>query len=99
MAKFFLTYKAIADLSSIWEYTFDTWSERQADKYHEMLTSAFEDIVKQPALGKKYPEIDISLMGFRVGKHIKFYPIINAIDIEIFRILHYKMDLKKRIEE
>jgi len=99
MAKYFLTSKAINDLSAIWEYTFDKWSERQADKYHEMLTSSFEDIVKQPALGKKYPEIDMNLMGFRVGKHIIFYRIANSIDIEILRILHYRMDLKNRIEE
>lgn len=33
MASYVLTNKAVEDLSSIWEYTFDTWSERQADKY------------------------------------------------------------------
>ncbi len=30
MAKFKLTNKAVEDLSKIWEYTFEVWSENQA---------------------------------------------------------------------
>ena len=33
MAKYKLTNKAVEDLSDIWNYTFDHWSERQADFY------------------------------------------------------------------
>ena len=33
MAKYSLTRKAVEDLSKIWNYTFDTWSENQADTY------------------------------------------------------------------
>ena len=32
MSKFYLTNKANEDLDEIWEYTFDEWSEMQADK-------------------------------------------------------------------
>jgi toxin ParE1/3/4 len=35
--KYKLTYKAVEDLTKIWDYTFDKWSEKQADKYFEML--------------------------------------------------------------
>ena len=31
MAKYELTNKAIEDLTEIWEYTVDKWSEQQAD--------------------------------------------------------------------
>ncbi len=31
MAKYQLTNKAVEDLTNIWEYTVDTWLERQAD--------------------------------------------------------------------
>ena len=31
MAKYHLTNKALEDLTNIWEYRVDTWSERQAD--------------------------------------------------------------------
>lgn len=33
MAKYNLTKKAVEDLTKIWNYTFDTWSENQADAY------------------------------------------------------------------
>ncbi|NTS44002.1 type II toxin-antitoxin system RelE/ParE family toxin [Flavisolibacter sp. BT320] len=99
MAKYFLTNKAVEDLAAIWEYTYDTWSERQADKYHEMLTSSFQEILEHPDLGKKYPEIDTSVMGLRVGKHIVFYRMVQSSDIEVLRILHQRMDLKSRMQD
>jgi len=36
MAEYVLTNKAVADLSDIWNYTFNVWSESQADKYYQM---------------------------------------------------------------
>ena len=37
MAKYYLTNKAVDDLTKIWNYTFDQLSEQQADKYYQML--------------------------------------------------------------
>ena len=37
MAKYLLTNKAVEDLADIWNYTFDVWSEKQADAYYNML--------------------------------------------------------------
>ena len=37
MAKYKLSNKAVNDLTAIWNYTFDKWSENQADKYYLML--------------------------------------------------------------
>ena len=99
MAKYFLTKKAVEDLTAIWEYTFETWSERQADKYYAMLAASFEQILEHPEMGKKYPEVDAGLMGLRVGRHIVFYRVMPANNIEVIRILHQSMDLKSRIEE
>ena len=31
MAKFIITNKAVEDLSKIWNYTYEFWSENQAD--------------------------------------------------------------------
>lgn len=41
MANYVLTNEAIRDLSNIWNYTFETWSERQADIYYSMLIKHF----------------------------------------------------------
>jgi toxin ParE1/3/4 len=37
MAKYKLTNKAVDDLTRIWNYTFDKWSEYKADTYYLML--------------------------------------------------------------
>ena len=37
MAEYKLTNKAVEDLSKIWDYTFEVWSENQADKYYDEL--------------------------------------------------------------
>jgi plasmid stabilization system protein ParE len=52
MAEFLLRPKAVADLDSIWDYTVDTWSEEQAERYIRMLHSGFESIAREPARGR-----------------------------------------------
>lgn len=99
MVKYFLTNKAVEDLSQIWEYTYEVWSESQADRYYELLISSFQEIFKNPELGNNYHEIDNAVLGLRVGKHIVFYRINQSGDIEIIRILHQRMDLKSQMEE
>ena len=98
MAKYFLTNKAIEDLSAIWEYTYEVWSESQADKYYLLLTGSFREIVQNPGRGRNYDEIGESILGLRVGKHVVFYRIVKPSDIEILRILHQRMDLKNKID-
>ena len=100
MAKFRFTNKAVDDLSSIWNYTFDVWSERQADLYYDMLIGFCQEIARNPlTIGKRYDRIDENIYGRRAGKHILFYRILSDDEIEIVRILHSSMDLKKRIKE
>jgi toxin ParE1/3/4 len=99
MAKYFLTNKAVEDLSKIWEYTYEVWTENQADKYYSLLIDSFREISENPELGKNYKEIDSTILGLSVGKHIVFYRVAKAAEIEVLRILHQSMDLKKRIKE
>ena len=54
MAKYLLTRKAVEDLADIWNYTFDEWSERQADDYYNMLIASCQKITTNPWLfGKR----------------------------------------------
>ena len=99
MAKYLLTSRAIDDLSEIWVYTYEVWSESQADRYYELLTNSFQEIVQSPGLGKKYDEIDKAIFGLRIGKHIVFCRVAQSGDIEILRILHQRMDLKNKTDE
>lgn len=99
MAKYHFTHKAIEDLSSIWNYTFDTWSERQADLYYEMLINSCQEIAKNPILGKEYKEIGEKIYVYKANKHIIFYSIEASQEIVIIRILHGSMDLRNRMHE
>ena len=99
MAKYNLTNKAVEDLTEIWDYTFDKWSEKQADKYYEMLLKNCQDIADEPTIGRNYEGIENELFGLKSNRHIIFYRKIEDKPIEITRILHGRMDLKKRINE
>ena len=99
MAKYFLTNKAVEDLSKIWDYTYGVHSENQANKYYELSIDSFQEIIQKPTLGKQYKEIDNTIQGLRVGKHIVFYRLVKNHNIEILRILHQRMDLRSKIDE
>lgn len=99
MAKYNLTKKAVEDLTGIWNYTFENWSENQADAYYKMLIENCQEIADKPNLGKNYDGIINNLFGFKTGRHIIFYRKIYVAEEEITRILHVQMDLKNRISK
>jgi toxin ParE1/3/4 len=99
MANVILKQEAIDDLNTIWAYTFEKWSENQADKYYEMLKFSCKEIGKNPEIGKEYTTISNNLFGLHSGRHIIFYHFIDKNEIEIIRILHGRMDLKNRLNE
>ena len=99
MASYILTNKAVEDLSTIWDYTFEVWSETQADKYYYMLLDYCQDLADNKLSGKHYPEISEEIFGIGAGQHIIFYRRIKNNRIEVARILHSRMDLKNRLQE
>jgi len=99
MAEYKLTNKAVEDLSKIWDYTFEVWSQQQADKYYDGIISNCKEIAENPELGKNYEGISEKLLGMKANRHIIFYRTLNNNYVEITRILHERMNLKKRITE
>ena len=99
MAKYKFTNKAVDDITRIWNYTFDNWSENQADTYYHMILQNCKEVANFPELGKKYSGVTENLLGFKAGRHIIFYRKMDETEVEITRILHEQMDLKNRIIE
>lgn len=99
MAKVILRQGAIDDLTDIWNYTKQEWSESQAERYYEVIKLACKEIGRKPNIGKVYTEISKNLLGFKSGRHVIFYHLISADEIEVIRILHERMDLKSRVYE
>ena len=93
MAEVRYTHKAVEDLTDIWNYTADVWSERQADDYYEMLVASCRKIADNPE--RKLGE---GIYGFKVNRHIVFYRILSD-EIEVVRILHERMDLSNRFAD
>ncbi|MEO0555333.1 MAG: type II toxin-antitoxin system RelE/ParE family toxin [Bacteroidota bacterium] len=98
MSKYQLTHLAIQDLSDIWNYTFENWSEQRADIYYDQLVNAFESIIINPDHGRSYDGIRNGLRGLKINRHIVFYRIISSELIEITRILNERMDLKNQLK-
>jgi len=99
MAKYKLTNKAVEDLSKIWDYSYEVWSENQADKYYFELLEDCQLLAENQNLGKNYTEIDNDIFGYKSGQHIIFFRKFSENEIEITRFLHSRMDLKNRIQE
>lgn len=99
MAKVILRQKAIIDLNDIWNYTFEKWSEKQADKYYAIIKLTCHGIGENPDSGKEYGGISKDLLGLQAQKHIIFNKLISVDRIEVVRILHERMDLKNRLNE
>lgn len=99
MPKYHLTNKAVDDLSEIWDYTYEVWSENQADKYYFDLLEGCKELSENQILGRNYNEIEKEIFGYLHGQHVILYRILNEKEIEIIRFLHASMDLKNRIQE
>lgn len=99
MVKYKLTREAVKDLTTIWEYTWEKWSEKQADSYYELLLENCQHIADNPNIGKSYLTIQQELFGLKIKRHIIFYRKLDNQPIEITRILHERMDLKTRLDK
>lgn len=99
MASYVLTQKAVEDLSKIWDYSFETWSEAQADKYYLLIIDSCQKLGDKKVSGKFYPEVHNEILGYRIGQHIIFYTHRKSGMVEVARILHSSMDLKNRLTE
>jgi toxin ParE1/3/4 len=99
MASYIITKKAVEDLTKIWDYTCEIWSENQANKYYYKLLEDCQMLAKNHNFGRNYNEISIEIFGYKSGQHLLFFRKLNESEIEITRIFHSKLDLKNRIEE
>lgn len=99
MAEIVYTNKAREDLQEIWNYTFDTWSEAQADKYYEEIIERCDELLYDFERGKDYSNLILHLKGVKCNRHIIFYRILTQEIVEIARILHEKMDIEKHFNK
>jgi len=88
---------ALEDIDSIWEYTTENWSNKQAEKYYKDVFSAIEHICQNPDIGKSITEIKEHHRRKLVGSHMIIYKCQKET-IFIDRILHQRMDLESNLD-
>ena len=96
MAKVHYSKRAVEDLANIWDYTYDEWSERQADKYYMILNQACQEIALDSKKGKPYEEVAEGIHGLLTYRHIILFKRLKAAEILVIRILHAQMDIKSK---
>jgi toxin ParE1/3/4 len=97
MSKYRIREKAIEDLDSIWLYTVDTWSEKQANNYFDLIIQEIELIAGNKNIGVSIQNIRNGYYFSRVKSHVIFYVITDKV--EVVRILNQKMDIDNRLQE
>ncbi len=97
LKSFLLSNDADADLDEIFDYTEAEHGFNQAVKYLSDLDNLFEQLVKNPNLGKERKEIRKSIYSIVEQEHIIFYEIREEY-ILIARVLHGRRDIPKFIK-
>ena len=98
--KYKITKLASQDLENIWLYTFENWSNEQADRYLNLIIDEIEYVAQKPDSGFDFSSVRKGYYRSRIKSHFIFYRIDHKNDVvEIIRILHQRMDIENRLSE
>ncbi|MFQ5461897.1 MAG: type II toxin-antitoxin system RelE/ParE family toxin [Phycisphaerae bacterium] len=84
-------HAAETDLIDIWVYSFERWSEAQADRYLSALENGIRKLVSTPEAGKRRDRLRKGYWSKRIEHHVVFYTFTNN-ELRIRRVLHEVMD-------
>ncbi len=93
-----ISEQAISDLNDIWIYTFHKWSKEQADRYYDLIIGEIEFISDNDMIGKSAEQTRKNYRVTQIKSHLIFYRKMENEIVEIVRILHQRMDIKKQLK-
>lgn len=96
--KYRISKQAIDDLNDIWVYTFHKWSKEQADRHYELIIEEIEFIADNYLIGKSAEQTRKNYRVTKTKSHLIFYRKVENDIVEIVRILHQRMDIKKQLK-
>lgn len=96
--KYRISKQAINDLNGIWVYTFNKWSKEQADRYYDLIIGEIEFIADNYLIGKSAEQTRKNYRLTKIKSHLIFYRKAKNEIVEVVRILHQRMDIKKRLK-
>ena len=83
MRKYKISKKAVEDLEEIWIYTYDNWSEKQADRYYNLIINEIEFITENFMSGKSMDHVRKGYRASKVKSHLVFYRKSTDNQIEV----------------
>ena len=99
MTRRVLSPAAVKDIDTIWDYTADTWSAKQADRYVLKIRDACHALADGRSRGRSLDRVRSGYWKLAVGSHFLVYRLIEGEVIDVVRVLHNRMDLPHRLSE
>jgi len=96
--KYRISKQAINDLNDIWIYTFNKWSKEQADRYYDLIIGEIEFVTDNYLIGKSAEQTRKNYRVTKIKSHLIFYRKAENEIVEVVRILHQRVDIKKRLK-
>ena len=93
-----ISQEAINDLNKIWAYTLKKWSKEQADRYYDLIITEIGFVADNYMTGKSVEQTRKNYRVTKIKSHLIFYRKAEDDIVEIVRILHQRMDIKKRLK-
>ncbi len=87
---------AESDLIGIWVYSFETWSETQADRYLHALEEGIRMLLDCPECGDRRDALRSGYWSKRLEHHVVFYTFTDEV-VRIRRVLHEVMDVRRHL--
>ncbi len=84
------------DLLEIWQYTYEAWGASQADSYLVSLETSLSDLISNPKLGRAIDDVRNNMRLHPFKHHLIIYQITDT-SIEVVRVLHKRMDVKRKM--
>jgi len=74
------------------------WSKEQADRYYNLIIEEIEFITDSFLTGKSAEQTRKNYRVTKIKSHLIFYRKVDNGIVEIVRVLHQRMDIKKRLK-
>ena len=95
--KLILTRAALDDLRLIRTYTLENWGETQEQLYLDRIWARFETLRAHPTRFRQRPDLFPGCRIAAQGRHLILFRC-DEESLEIVRVLHAAMDLKRHIQ-
>ncbi|MDR2206429.1 MAG: type II toxin-antitoxin system RelE/ParE family toxin [Flavobacteriaceae bacterium] len=95
--KYEISEKANEDIENIWLYTYENWSQEQADRYYRLIMDEIEFVAENFESGRSMEHLKKGYRATKVKSHIIFYKKSRKNITEIIRVLHQRMDIENRL--